>query len=370
MSEREFSLFMLVPSVGGPFGEQVELLVSHLRGQNVRVFLAVPSRYHEEGRPRHADDWAFSSAGGLAGRAIRLFSPVTLWSLARRLFRLKPDCVYVYGGEAYPPTVLTLILCRVFGLRCVLSVHDVVPHPGKFFDFAYGKIRVPFLRLPSLLHTFSEHGREILARRFPKQSVVWSPLLDLAEIYLRYPAAAPQVEKCILCFGRVEPYKDIPCVVEAFAKLRRSRADATLRIVGKNGLGHRLFELTEGVAGCEVVDRFLPPRALAEELSQAHACILAYTEASHSGSAELALAFGCNVVATKVAAFSAMAGEPGVFLFEPGDAGDCAARLLEAVTMPKRARDPRRVLRLEASNRARTREFMDGIGLSGVRTPA
>lgn len=350
-------LLMLVPSVGSAFGEQVEVLAKHLRDYGVRVFLVVPGHYYEE-RPRHPDDWVIKTTGSKLVAAIRLLSPLMLWSLTRYLFRVMPRWVYVYCGEAYPPAMLVLLLCRLLRIKSVLSIHDAVPHPGKFFDFALGTLRLPSLHLTSVLHTFSEHARDILERRFPHKHVIASPLLDLAELYLRYPAIRNVARELVLCFGRIEPYKDIPCVVAAFTGLRRNHPSAMLRIVGKNGLGRELFSITKGVPNCQIINKFLPPFALAEELSAAQVCIFAYSEASHSGGAELALAFGCNVVATRVPAFNGIAGLPGVFLFEPGNAQDCTEALARAVNTPKRSRDRNALERVVSSNQERARLFL------------
>jgi glycosyltransferase involved in cell wall biosynthesis len=156
----------------------------------------------------------------------------------------------------------------------------------------------------------------------------------------------------------------MPCVVAAFSLARRHHLDATLRIVGKNGLGDELFSITRGVTNCEVVDEFLPPLALAEELERAQVCIFAYTEASHSGGAELALAFGCNVVATKVAAFNSVADVPGVFLFEPGNVRNCAEALSKALDIPKRAKDLAAIQHVTKSNEDRACLFLDQVKIA------
>ena len=348
---------MFVPSVAGAFGEQVELLVKHLRDCGVRVILVVPDRYHEDRLP-HADDWVFMTKGSKLVTAKRLLSPIMLWSLVRHLLRMRPHCTYIYCGEAYPPTVLVSFLCRLLRIRCVVSVHDAAPHPGKVFDLINEKLRIPSLYLASTLHTFSEHGRDILKKRFPGKHIAESPLLDLAELYLGYSTAQYAGEKIILCFGRIEPYKDIPCVVAAFSRLLCDHPDAKLRIIGNNGLGSELFTITKDVPNCTVVDRFLPPLTLTEELSRAHTCIFAYTEASHSGGAELALAFGCNVVATNVAAFAGLAGQLGVFLSEPGNVQGCSDAMSRAVSSPKRSRDSNALVQIAASNRERVFQFL------------
>ena len=351
-------LFMLVPSVTSAFGEQVEVLVAHLRDSGIRVFLAVPTHYHDL-RPRHPDDWVFETKGSKGVTLSRLLSPTMLWSLLRHLLSVRPDCVYIYCGEAYPPSVLLLFACWLLEIKCVLSIHDAAPHPGKMVDWAYEKLRLWFLYLPNVLHTFSQHGCDALRRRYPRKEIVESPLLDLTELYFRYPVVESGNEKAILCFGRIEPYKDIPCVVAAFKQLLKDCPDATLRIVGKNGLGSHLFSITRDVPNCKVVEEFQPPRALAAELSRAHACIFAYSEASHTGGAELALGFGCNVVATTVAAFRGLAGRAGVFLFEPGDAFACARSLRGALEVPKRSRDPGALRHIQELNRDRALRFVD-----------
>lgn len=351
-------LLLVAPSVNGAFGEQIELLVGHLRNTRLRVFLTVPTHYHES-RPRYVDDWVFKTKGNKFATAIRLLSPLTLWAVARHLLRVMPDCVYIYCGEVYPPAILVMLLSKLLRIKCILSIHDVVPHPGKLYDMGYNLLRTPFLNLPTILHTFSEHGWSILRRKYPRKHVIHSPLLDLAESYLHHARTQISSKNVILCFGRIEPYKDIPLVVQAFKGLRQEHPDAKLRIVGKNGLGNELFCITQDIYNCEVIAKFLNPVDLAQELVEAQVCIFAYTEGSHSGGAELALAFGCNVVATNVAAFNGMAGVPGVFLFETGDTVECAKALSRALSARKRPVEPTALQRVAALNRDRMRLFLN-----------
>jgi glycosyltransferase involved in cell wall biosynthesis len=140
-------------------------------------------------------------------------------------------------------------------------------------------------------------------------------------------------DRYILAIGTIEPRKDYPLLVRAFASVAADRPDVALVIVGSAGWGSERF--ADALADSPVRDRIVRPgyvddAGLAEILHGAAA--LAYPSKYEGfGFPPLqAMAVGVPVVATAAGAVPEVVGD-GAWLVEPGDGDALAGRLVHAV---------------------------------------
>jgi glycosyltransferase involved in cell wall biosynthesis len=100
-----------------------------------------------------------------------------------------------------------------------------------------------------------------------------------------------------LFFGRIEPYKGIERLLEAFAKVRAKRPAVALHITGTEGYRYTTLEEADDPhikkSICYVPDRDLP-----DILLGARVVVLPYTSATQSGVAYIGAVYGCNVACT------------------------------------------------------------------------
>ena len=225
------------------------------------------------------------------------------------------------------------------GTARVVICHNVVPHeplPG------VRHLSRSTLRHADLIVTHAPHQRAELAELGLESVPVleaFHPRFDASEFAAapsEYAVAAERArhgnpELLLLTFGAIRPYKGIDIALEAIALVDgdldvrlvvagRSWGDATAdlrEMVRTRGLGDRV----------EIRDRFIPNEEAALLFGSADAALLPYRSASQSGVVQLAFAYGCPVIATRVGGLPAAVND-GVdgLLCEP-DAADVAAAI-------------------------------------------
>jgi glycosyltransferase involved in cell wall biosynthesis len=176
-------------------------------------------------------------------------------------------------------------------------------------------------REAALVLTPSEFTRrELLCEGFAPDNVVVTPLgvnpvhprdnEEIDAVLDRLQVHAPY----LLTVGTVEPRKDLPTIVAAHERLRRSRADLELLVVGPRGWGE-----VDGLdrPGVRVMGR-LPWIAVDALYRRAAACVVASRYEGFGLPALEALAAGAPLAAADGSALTEVVGDAGV-LFPPGE---------------------------------------------------
>ncbi len=164
------------------------------------------------------------------------------------------------------------------------------------------------------------HGVDAPARPFPARPDATTS---------RRPRSAPYV----LALGALEPRKDLPTLVRAFAELARAHADLELVVAGPDGWGAPAF--AAAVAASGVAGRVVRLGYLEEEARQSllgGALVLAYPSLYEGfGFPPLeAMAAGVPVVATAAGAVPEVVGDAAE-LVAPGDFEAMAAALARVI---------------------------------------
>jgi glycosyltransferase involved in cell wall biosynthesis len=146
--------------------------------------------------------------------------------------------------------------------------------------------------------------------------------------------------------GTLEPRKDVPTLVGAFARVAGHHPEAVLVLAGGAGWGGD--EVDRAVAGSGVAERivrtgYLPDAAVPALLRSATAAVYPALYEGFGLPALEALACGAPLITTSGTAMEEVAGDAAV-LVRPGDGGDLADALDGALagTTPSRAVEERR----------------------------
>lgn len=272
-----------------------------------------------------------------AGRYLRKVS------MARNLLqitsRVQPDVIhYQSGGEPWIPSIMPWL--RRFPL--VVTIHDVVGHsgdtPSKPLLFIINSV------VTRLAHQIIVHGKQ-QARSL--QTIYGTPESKINvvphgpySIFRRLSTSnAPEEQNLILFFGRIRAYKGLKYLIEALPTIAQELPDVRILIAG-SGDSLEQYGYTAGdSARFEIFHGFIPMDAVGELFQRAAVVALPYTDASQSGVAALAYAFGKPVIGTRVGSIPEIVddGETGL-LVEPRN----SEQLAIAITNLLKDKDLRR----------------------------
>jgi glycosyltransferase involved in cell wall biosynthesis len=138
-------------------------------------------------------------------------------------------------------------------------------------------------------------------------------------------------EKLLLFFGRLEAYKGVDVLLEAFAQVRQQLPGWKLVIAGSGELP--AGTIPRDHSRIEWVRKFLTDEELAVLLQRCRVVVLPYREATQSGVIAAAYAFGRPVIASDVGGLSEMVmdGKTGL-LVPPDDAAALAGAIHRLAT--------------------------------------
>ena len=265
---------------------------------------------------------------GSLGTVGRLFAPSTRRAIQSAIENFCPDLAHVTGAQEWNPALGSALQKR--GIPIVYTVHDVIHHAGTPGYFRLTE--AIFRRMPDgFVVLTAEAKRELIAAGKPaaKVRVIPHGVYDFFRD-ADADAAREGERKEILFFGRIEPYKGLPILLDAWAELAPRYPDWKLVIAGGgdvSGLGERL-----NAPRIELINRFVSDEEVGGLMRRAAIVALPYLSATQSGVIPTAFPFEKAIAATAVGGIPDLIrdGETGL-LVEPNNTGafrDALERLM------------------------------------------
>ena len=218
--------------------------------------------------------------------------------VCKQLTKFKPDVIHVQENSDWR----ILLIAKMFGFKkTVLTVHDVVRHPGESAGFRrYVEIVLRKRARRIIVHGNFLKTQLLQLLKRTEDEVVVLPLGALS-IYRNWDDESVQEEEnTILFFGRMSRYKGIDVLIKSQPLITKDIPNAKIIIAGR---GEEFRKYENSIAGndnFEIHNRFIANSEVAKFFRRAVVVILPYIEASQSGVVPIAYVFGKPVVVSKV----------------------------------------------------------------------
>jgi glycosyltransferase involved in cell wall biosynthesis len=220
-----------------------------------------------------------------------------VWARAR-LSAFRPDAVIAH--EHLQPHVTRIQRHAAAISSLLLIVHDPDPHQGRDAELASRLALQREAQRGQADHLFV-HGpycldrlRSVVARDKPIHSIAHGPIMR--------PSAftPPPGRRRALMFGRMEAYKGLDTLLEAYRALASQGVAAELHLAGQGPELDRLGEDFAALPACTVERGYVSRDRAIAAMQGADFIIAPYKEATQSGVVAAAFANGRPVLATRV----------------------------------------------------------------------
>lgn len=284
--------------------------------------------------------------------------PLSLWHRAdgygvgltrwlRAVWAKPPDMIHVQWAPVPPVDYIAWQLIRRRGIPLVYTVHNLLPHHRHLGNHCFQ----PALWRTAdalIVHTAAA-GRDLVARSgISPERVYHIPQGNLDDFAAPMPPTLSARRQLglepdwptILFFGRLEPYKGLDWLVDAWEKIQHEGVTAQLLVVGKVGAGMApLLARLQANAHVTLVTGYIPYHDLPVYFAAADLVVLPYRESTSSAALMAAYTFGRAVVVTKVGGFrEEVIDQKTGMQVEPGDPAALAAALTRLIGDPTATR--------------------------------
>ena len=225
-----------------------------------------------------------------------------------------PDAIYFPFGCVWAP-ILYPLLSRIAPV--IDTLHD--PHPH---DESTGLAETLF-RLSGKWALNRVKGLVVLNNKDANYVKITTckPVTVIPHaafsFYSKYAKADDALEiKRQICFvGRIEPYKGVDLLVDAFLKIRHK--EVKLVIAGGGSISDETLAKISTVANIQLINRFVSDEEMVGIVEESDFMVLPYLRASQSGVIPMSFALGRTVLATRVGALEEQVKDGTGILVEP-----------------------------------------------------
>lgn len=247
----------------------------------------------------------------------------------------KYDCVHV---QTYKNSIeiLLYILFKPFIKKLILTVHNVLPHEQRKFDYLLYK---NIYKISDKLIVHNEQTKIQLSNLFnidtEKISVVPHGVYNTHTNNTQY--YVNKESKCnFLFFGLIRPYKGVDILIKSLELIPEEYQNKiNVKIVGNNVENmdfNHLLKRNKLSNFVSVVDQFVPESKVGDFFNWADAVILPYKKISGSGALLLSYTFNKIVIVSDLPAFIEETdnGRTGL-IFKNNDPADLCEKIIQFV---------------------------------------
>ncbi|HEY9709635.1 MAG TPA: glycosyltransferase family 4 protein [Oculatellaceae cyanobacterium] len=235
-----------------------------------------------------------------------------------------------------------LLLAKLLGYRIVWTLHNLSPHeklePESIGWFAH----LAMAQLANAVIVHCESARRALAQKYYRRRSVFTIFHpSYIEVYpntlskkeARGMLKLADGQRMILFLGTIRAYKGVEQLIKAFQRVKDD--NLVLVIAGKlwHSMSERNFLQDSSYLDKRIfpVPKFIPDKDLQIYYNAADVVVLPYTNVLSSGSALLAMSFGCPIIAPAVGCLTELITADTGVLYDPSEVDGLYKALLQAL---------------------------------------
>lgn len=259
------------------------------------------------------------------------------------------DVVHVQWFQVSPVDYFFMKKLKKYGIKLVVSVHDILPFNEKKYDFFFHK---KIYGLCNQIIVQAETNIKRFGELFPEESkkVSYIPhghFLDFTDMHdkkeARQHLGIPQNKTVLLFFGQIKKVKGVGVLLEAFGKLAQKYDDLFLVIAGSvwkdDFAPYQEIIIRSSLSEKQIKTdiRFIPDDEIGYYYSACDLAMLPYLDVYQSGVIQLVYAYGKPAVATAIPPFMEII-EDGItgYLCQPDDVDSLADTIERAIASPEK----------------------------------
>lgn len=219
-------------------------------------------------------------------------------SLARQIreFYRNNDFTFLHSTTGCKTAFMNMLF--YFSLKNKLyTIHDPIPHRKLSFFEDFFRCRIMFNSFKNLLF-LSESQVEPFCEQYghPKDRIYFSRL-SVYDFLLSYDKKSNPYGDYILFFGRIDEYKGVGILIEAYLKSDALNHGVKLVIAGKGNLKCNVNHLPKEII---IINEYIENNVLASLIQNCKFVVLPYLTATQSGCVMSSFAFNKPILATRV----------------------------------------------------------------------
>lgn len=195
---------------------------------------------------------------------------------------------YVIIGMDFFWAPLIYKACKRAGAKAVYVVHEPKPHPQEPIFMAWVKRRTLKKGITGADHivTLTNHVKSYIQKRYKlePETVSVIPHGIFSYYQAEFPKSISDKNRLItlLYFGRIEYYKGLDILLEAYAKAEKLQHNIRLEIWGSGDMSS-YGAVVESIQNLRIENRWVDEDEIPDIFKRADICVLPYRDASQSG---------------------------------------------------------------------------------------
>lgn len=211
------------------------------------------------------------------------------------------------------------------------TVHDPISHRKQSFVSDFFRYKMMFRVFKNLLF-LSNALVEPFCERYdhPRERIYFSRL-SVYDFLLLFDKHPNPYGDYILFFGRVEEYKGVDVLIDAYLNSEAARCGIKLIVAGRGNVAHDISPFSDKIIQ---INKYINNEELANLIRYSKFVVLPYRSATQSGCVMSAFAFNKPIIATNVGDLpnEVIEGVTGV-ICEPNNANDLREKINEMLKM-------------------------------------